>query len=87
MIKSASSSSSAVLEDMDDYDLEDEVASSTGNVEFRFSSESDFNLETSRVQSSDFGGFKALYTAYRQLQYGDLEGWEKYEWMWPSEGI
>ncbi|KAI8593569.1 aminotransferase [Geranomyces variabilis] len=34
-----------------------------------------------------FEGFAQLYEAYRALQYGQLDGWEEYGWMWPAEGI
>ncbi|KAJ3103354.1 hypothetical protein HDU97_010192 [Phlyctochytrium planicorne] len=44
-------------------------------------------LEEIKLASSDFAGFKILYRAYRDLQTGHLEGWQEFDWMWPSEGI
>ena len=45
-------------------------------------------LKIDRVElDTDFSGFKALYSAYRQLQTGDLKGWESYNWMQPAQGI
>lgn len=37
------------------------------------------------VCNSEFEGFKALYTTYRQIQYGQLP--DKFEWMYPPQGI
>jgi branched-chain amino acid aminotransferase len=37
--------------------------------------------------SQDCKGFKMLYDAYRQLQLGELDGWESYNWLWPENGI
>ncbi|TPX38253.1 branched-chain-amino-acid transaminase [Synchytrium microbalum] len=49
--------------------------------------EDEVAMEVTKLSGSDFEGFRALYTTYRDLQNGVLEGWEKYEWMWPSEGF
>ncbi|KAJ3211291.1 hypothetical protein HDU67_004633 [Dinochytrium kinnereticum] len=51
------------------------------------------DLSTPEVEVVDVGkettfeGFRILYTAYRALQTGNLEGWEEFQWMWPAEGI
>ncbi|KAL2912051.1 hypothetical protein HK105_208480 [Polyrhizophydium stewartii] len=37
--------------------------------------------------SSNFEGFKQLQKAYRQIQTGDLDGWESYGWMLPAAGL
>ncbi|KAJ3145221.1 hypothetical protein HK101_002520 [Irineochytrium annulatum] len=44
-------------------------------------------VEVVKTKALSEGGFKRLYKAYRQLQTGDLEGWETFGWMWPAEGI
>ncbi|KAH6566941.1 hypothetical protein BASA50_006354 [Batrachochytrium salamandrivorans] len=35
----------------------------------------------------DFSGFKALHKVFRQIQSGDLDGWQKFNWMLPAEGL
>ncbi len=35
--------------------------------------------------TSDFAGFKQLYSAYRKIQYGELE--DKFGWLYPKEGF
>ncbi|KAI8847331.1 aminotransferase [Chytridium lagenaria] len=48
----------------------------------------DFELEVVDVGGkTTFEGFRTLYKAYRDLQTGNLEGWEEFGWMWPAEGI
>lgn len=49
----------------------------------------DIEIEVAKVaeETSKFEGFRQLYNAYRALQNGDLEGWEEYGWLWPSEGL
>lgn len=92
-IESSSSSSTTNTTDLlslDPYDLEDEVT--LIDPTFRFNTTTDFNLETTQIGDSSTtttttSGFKQLYDAYRQLQYGDLDGWEDWGWMWPNEGF
>ncbi|KAI8917624.1 aminotransferase [Powellomyces hirtus] len=49
----------------------------------------DISLEVAKIAepNAKFEGFTQLYDAYRALQYGELEGWEDYNWLWPAEGI
>ncbi|KAJ3091471.1 hypothetical protein HK102_000417 [Quaeritorhiza haematococci] len=48
-----------------------------------------FEMEVVKVskEGMEFQGFRQLYDAYRALQYGDLDGWEDYGWLWPAEGL
>jgi branched-chain amino acid aminotransferase len=51
-------------------------------------SESDYEpTSLEKVVLGEAEQFKILYKNYRDLQTGDLAGWEKYNWMWPAEGI
>jgi branched-chain amino acid aminotransferase len=42
-------------------------------------------IESFVCPSSDFDGFKQLYTVYRQIQNGEIE--DKYGWLYPKNGI
>ncbi|KAI8801962.1 aminotransferase [Cladochytrium replicatum] len=46
-------------------------------------------MEVARLSENGkkFEGFRKLYDAYRALQFGELEGGERYGWMWPTEGL
>lgn len=43
------------------------------------------SIESVKFKTSDFEGFKQLYTTYRQIQYGTLP--DNFGWMFPKEGI
>ncbi|KAI9209925.1 aminotransferase [Polychytrium aggregatum] len=47
----------------------------------------DTQIVTMSPEGQKFEGFRGLYQAYRALQYGELEGWEKFGWMWPAQGL
>ncbi|KAJ3051987.1 hypothetical protein HK097_006997 [Rhizophlyctis rosea] len=49
--------------------------------------EGDEEVEIDVARASGKGGFLELYRAYKALQRGELEGWERYGWMWPRDGI
>lgn len=48
--------------------------------------ENEILIEKVEMKGVEFSGLKELYKAYRALQVGELDGWESYKWMYPSEG-
>ncbi len=51
-------------------------------------SDSEYEIDMQKIKICDsIDGFKKLYDAYRALQVGDLENWQEFNWMWPSDGF